>query len=78
MSARNVVIILVGIVFFGYWSYFFVTEAIPLLLGILEYSDWTSIVTRWELGGTGKLLILFMKSFVSLIYNGIFLTRGCR
>ena len=34
------------------------------------YSDLTSIVTSSELGGIGKLLIMFMKLFESL-YNGI-------
>ena len=57
---------------------FFVTEAIPSLLGILVYCDLTYIVITSELGGTGKLLVLFMKSFAALMYNGISLTRGCR
>ena len=78
MSARNVVIILVGVVLFGSLSYFFFTEAIPSLLEILVYSDLTSIVTRNELGRIEKLSILFMKSFVFLIYDWISLTRGCR
>ena len=42
------------------------SKAIPSFLGILVYSDLTSIVTINELGGTAKLSILFMKSFVSL------------
>ena len=33
------------------------------------YSGLTSSITSRELSGTGKLLILFMKSFVSLMYE---------
>ena len=57
MNARNIAIILVGMVFFGKWSYFFFNEAIPSLLGKLMYSDLASIVINSKLGGTGKLLI---------------------
>ena len=56
------------IIFLFHWSN-------PFVIGILVHK---SLVTSSELGGTGILLILFTKSFVSLIYDGISLARGCR
>ena len=55
MNARNVVIILVGMVLWTRLSYLFLVVAIPLLFGIPAYNDPMSIVTKIELTGTEKL-----------------------
>ena len=55
MNARNVVIILVGIVLWTRLSYLFLVVAVPLLFGIPAYNDPMSIVTKIELTGTEKL-----------------------
>ena len=55
MSARNVLIILVGMVCFGNDHISFLTEGIPSLFGAPVYSDLTTSVTSNEFGGTGKL-----------------------
>ena len=68
MSARNVVIILLGIVLWMQLSYIFSVAAISSLFGILVYNDLTSIVTKIEFTGAEKLFTLSMKWFVSFIY----------
>ena len=46
INARNVVITLVAIGFFGYLLYQFFTPAIPSEFGMLVYNDLTFIVTK--------------------------------
>ena len=48
MSARNVVIILVGYILWMYLSYFFLVAAMPSLSGILVYNYLTSIMPKIE------------------------------
>ena len=76
ISAKNVVITFVATIFFVWLLCFRLTTAIPSLLGTFVYKAFTSMVTKNEFSGTLKLFILFTKSLVSLIYDGISVTKG--
>ena len=76
ISAKNVFITFVATVFFVSLLCFHLTGAMPLLFGIFVYKDFKSMVTKYEFSGTLKMFILFTKSVVSLIYNGISFAKG--
>ena len=59
--------------------YAFFVVAIPSEFDMLVYNNLTSIVTKKLFGGMFSMsLILFMKSFLSFIQDGICFTMGCR
>ena len=76
INAKDVVITFVATVFFVKLSCFSFTAAMPSLFGMFVYKAFTSMVTKNNFSGILKLLILFTKLLVSLIYDGIYFAKG--